>query len=148
MKYFVSIAFGTLFLVVAVQLIGVAAALATPTWSQPFAHAHPKLFLFLIQLIYVALPVGALAIAFGAFLSRVVRSRAFSLGLLCCIPWFAQSAWFEITGPSTIFSSLWFIGLPVAVAVIAGLVSGVMFFGHPSDPSHRFQNDVFKATHA
>ncbi len=148
MKYFASIAFGALFLVVAVKLIGVDAALATPSWSQPFAHAYPKLFLFLVQVIYIALPVAALAIAFGATLSRVVRSRALSISLLCAVPWVAQTVWFEITGPSVVFTGLWFIALPVLVAVVAGLVLGVMFFGSPSDPNHRFQSDAFKATRA
>jgi hypothetical protein len=148
MKYFVSIAFGTLFLIVAVKLIGVDAALATPSWSQPFAHAYPKLFLFLVQVIYIALPVAALAIAFGTILSRVVRSRALSIGLLCSTPWIAQTIWLEITGPSTVFSSMWFIALPILIAVIAGLVLGVKLFGSPSNPDQGFQNDALKVTSA
>jgi hypothetical protein len=104
------------------------------------------MFLFLTQLVYVAVPVAALAIAFGAALGRVIRSRAIGVGLLCAVPWLLQVSWSEITGPRALFSSLWFVAVPVLVAVIAGLVSGVLFFGATSSPNHRFQNDGFKAT--
>jgi len=137
-----------LFLVVAVQLVGFGAGLAVPTWSQPFAHAYPKLFLFLTQLAYVALSVAALAVTFGAVLGRVIRSRALSVGLLCAAPWLLQVSWSEFTGPSMLFSSQWFVALPILVAVVSGLVLGVLFFGGTSDSNNRFQDDAFKAPRA
>jgi hypothetical protein len=145
-KFAVSIAIGLLLLIVGVYIIGISAALATPSWLQSFAHAHPTVFFWVIGVVYVSLPLAILAILFGAVLGRVIRSRAVVFALLCAMPWLVGVVWSVVANSSVLTGSQWIVSLPDSLAVVAGVVLGMRLFGFPSRPDQAFRSDAVKAT--
>jgi len=128
MKDVTSLLVGILFCVLGVPLIGVGAALPA-VWIHPLFAAHPLAALFIIQLLYIVVPVAALGILFGAALGRIIGSCAIRFGLVAAIPYLTHAVWFEMAGPPAIFSRAWFIVVPVIAGAVCGLAAGVHFLG-------------------
>jgi len=126
----VTVAIGILFSFVAVYVVGFSAAIRVPSWSQAFAQTHRTTFFWIIEIVYVALPLTVLATASGALLGRAIRMRSLGLALLCAVPWLAQVAWSEIAVSDSHISSVALLALPDSFAVVAGFVVGMLVFGY------------------
>jgi hypothetical protein len=64
----------------------------------------------------------------------MIKSNSAGFCPIAAMPYLARAAWQEWTGPMAIFSTLWFLALPIVITVVAGLCLGIFSFGKPAKP--------------